>query len=625
MPIGSMSTRITLLAFASKSGLGRILPDLQNDGRIDVEGESHVERILARCLKDPPDVLLADLQGFPIERMVRALGEVAMGRPLIVICSPESEWPNDIAAANIHIVRAGPPPWPLLAELVVTIVRQHDVSRDASELVLDLKHHRSALNMLIHSMEHPAALVNRTGRIMAANAAFHDLSGLDTGAGLDRGFWHRDDRTSWQAMLDGRAERGELRCARASDLTVGIRMIGPLGGDSVFLLQGGSGMPSGSARAPCRVGLDNLEAGVSGSSAIVQIIGLEDVRERLGNRWEAMRERIRAICVHVIEPALSSRDAYEFTEGDDLLICFVGESEETAELRARHITRKIKQRLIGNEGFADEPISRELGNCHFDVVTVSFDAETMASGETLRSWLREAVEQKRRTFVPIADDRREHFLAGLRPAYRQVEHADLYPSSLVRVSLDATGEEMLDELMQAPIERTELRAELDLRMLELQCQRLIAGDHNARNLYVVDVALETLERPRQRQVYHDLMKADGPVIQKHVVLNIVCRERTAYPPRIAKTIHWLRTLTSHLALQAPAEVLAHYEDSGHAIEYLVFDCHEWQNLAARRDAQRNIAALAQRTGAAILIDNVPFEGIHRKIGPLTCDYVVDAF
>lgn len=79
----------------------------------------------------------------------------------------------------------------------------------------------------------------------------------------------------------------------------------------------------------------------------IRLIGLEEVKESLGPRWQAVAERAMASAEHVIRRRCGPSDTCTRTTDGGFLICFGDCSEDEAALRAAAIAREIRNKLIG--------------------------------------------------------------------------------------------------------------------------------------------------------------------------------------------------------------------------------------------------------------------------------------
>lgn len=80
----------------------------------------------------------------------------------------------------------------------------------------------------------------------------------------------------------------------------------------------------------------------------VQLIGLDPLRDRLGPRWPALRERIRGLAERLLSQVLSPRDVY-FPHGEDTyIIVFAHLDAERAALICGKILMQLQKILLGD-------------------------------------------------------------------------------------------------------------------------------------------------------------------------------------------------------------------------------------------------------------------------------------
>jgi PAS domain S-box-containing protein len=135
----------------------------------------------------------------------------------------------------------------------------------------------------------------------------------------------------------------------------------------------------------------------------IKLIGLEDVKESLGTRWNAMAERATASAEHVIRQRCGPRDVCTRTADGGFLICFGDCSEDEAALRAAAIAREIRNKLIGD---GDAPSAADVSSIAAsievpDVPGQSIDALAAIIDERINTRLAE-IEAKARDTLKAA-------------------------------------------------------------------------------------------------------------------------------------------------------------------------------------------------------------------------------
>jgi len=79
----------------------------------------------------------------------------------------------------------------------------------------------------------------------------------------------------------------------------------------------------------------------------LQLIGLDEVRAKLGDRWPDFEARTFAAAEAILRRHLGPRDALSRTIDDGFLVCFADLSENEAAFKAQTLRREIAERLIG--------------------------------------------------------------------------------------------------------------------------------------------------------------------------------------------------------------------------------------------------------------------------------------
>jgi PAS domain S-box-containing protein len=96
------------------------------------------------------------------------------------------------------------------------------------------------------------------------------------------------------------------------------------------------------------------------SAGRIKLVGLEEVRSMLGDRWPAVAERAMATAEAVIRRRCSARDSFSRIDDTSFLMCFAELNEQEASLRAALIAREIRERLIGQGGDSESAQVRSV-------------------------------------------------------------------------------------------------------------------------------------------------------------------------------------------------------------------------------------------------------------------------
>jgi PAS domain S-box-containing protein len=92
----------------------------------------------------------------------------------------------------------------------------------------------------------------------------------------------------------------------------------------------------------------------------IKLVGLDDVRSALGDRWAAAAGRSMATAEAVISKHCGPQDSFSRADETSFLVCFGRLSEEEAAFRAAMISREIRTRLIGQGESPDNAYVRSI-------------------------------------------------------------------------------------------------------------------------------------------------------------------------------------------------------------------------------------------------------------------------
>jgi hypothetical protein len=92
----------------------------------------------------------------------------------------------------------------------------------------------------------------------------------------------------------------------------------------------------------------------------IKLVGLDEVRSALGERWATMADRSMATAESVIRKHCGPQDSFSRADETSFLVCFGRLSEEESAFRAAMISREIRNRLIGQGENPDNAYVRSI-------------------------------------------------------------------------------------------------------------------------------------------------------------------------------------------------------------------------------------------------------------------------
>jgi PAS domain S-box-containing protein len=223
------------------------------------------------------------------------------------------------------------------------------LGRDITERITARDQQNATQSLLANvfvSVEAAVAILAADGRCVMTNPCLDRLLGLPPNALIGRlaldqvAPGARDAAAAGltQQMRDGRPYAADLELLRKDGTPVPVRL-------TAALIR---------SRDKQRFRIITLhEAPAAGASMHVQVagkvklVGLDEVKLALGDRWAAMAERALQCAEQVIRRHIDPRDTYSPTEDQGFVICFTSLSEDEASFQAAMIAREIRKRLIG--------------------------------------------------------------------------------------------------------------------------------------------------------------------------------------------------------------------------------------------------------------------------------------
>jgi PAS domain S-box-containing protein len=200
----------------------------------------------------------------------------------------------------------------------------------------------------------------------------------------------------------------------------------------------------------------------------IKLVGLDEVRMALGNRWPAVAERAMATAEIVIKRHCGPEDSYSRADDTSFLMCFGALSEEESSFRAAMIGREIRNRLIGQGEDPDNAYVRAVAA----VVRFPDRGETEAS---LQAILLDGLDQQ---LERLERDARRTLSSALASAACELDQAyGRAPGQIVasQVHMPPKLERQLTCALSA-LPRNEAQAfDLDGLLLGLAAQQAVAS------------------------------------------------------------------------------------------------------------------------------------------------------
>lgn len=168
---------------------------------------------------------------------------------------------------------------------------------------------------------------------------------------------------------------------------------------------------------------DILSSGRTVTAGAVHLIGLEDIRDHLGKRWETVKERVRDYTGRLLEKMLSPQDVW-FRHGEaQFIIVFAHADIKAAQLICGKIVETLHQTLLGHSDTSQITVKTALMEIDGSIAIGSARLDDLlhrAAGQPERQADRTDPTAQPRTAQPTAqpaaqpqaEERRRPSLAG---------------------------------------------------------------------------------------------------------------------------------------------------------------------------------------------------------------------
>lgn len=287
----------------------------------------------------------------------------------------------------------------------------------------------------------------------------------------------------------------------------------------------------------------------------VQILGLEDVRNQLGERWAEVLPRIQTLVEDVLRHRLRPADVAAPLDDANWLILFAELTEVEARLRVAAIGRDLRQRLLGE--------LPELRAARLEVTceTMAGDLARQAGSDGMAG-LSDALTGYRPLPYTREDDESEGDQRDRTGEIAITYRPTLFmPRNLLTIyDVRAHRLERDNRLTSGQAARTgcddATRFDIDRRVLALvleDMRRLMQGG-GAVGLVQVPIAMSTL-LAHSVGLIMDLVRAAPDPVRQHLVIDVDGLDNPGYVARLGEAVGELRRWCRSIALRLPAASL----------------------------------------------------------------------
>lgn len=288
----------------------------------------------------------------------------------------------------------------------------------------------------------------------------------------------------------------------------------------------------------------------------LQTIGLQAVRAELGDRWEAVAERVRSTSLAVIKRTLASSDSFLCNEKGDFIICFGELNDEAAWLKAKAIEQEIRERLIGTTGdstLEDFELTFETLSEIADLQSETHDLELppISFGEEneVSALVAAKFEEASRAIRARVRDHLRQAEEIWTLDLREVQVASGAPARLVIAEANNQTRMALERLKGAARRDATLMANIDLLALGAAAEVLASGTVSGGALLAIEIHASTVMKKATYELFRATCQKTTKEVRDRLVLVVGDLPRDVYAPTLTDTLRLLKGFSRVTALR----------------------------------------------------------------------------
>lgn len=315
---------------------------------------------------------------------------------------------------------------------------------------------------------------------------------------------------------------------RKADKWTRAGLIRAPGGDAA-----GGSRPKTEIYIPKLAGMQRRLAKLFANDAVLtggrlQMIGLAEVRDKLGGKWHRVESAVHALTEEVLKENMGDDDVYLRYGADKYLIIFATKTREAAEVAAASIASAIRERLFGDE--QTQPLKNRV---MVETTIVRFDPRKIADNDNPFADLDHAADSHRAIQQNLRSGRIEDDVDPLLHRAQPMHMVYMPMWDAQRGALSAYLGVMTDSVVQDENTLTNYRqicrgkSANELAVLDLSIMQHVQDEAQAmmrdgrKFLTICPVHIDTLSIASTYSQYMDACHALPDQMRKYLLINLM--------------------------------------------------------------------------------------------------------
>jgi|GEM_PF-5166845 PAS domain S-box-containing protein len=302
--------------------------------------------------------------------------------------------------------------------------------------------------------------------------------------------------------------------------------------------------PAVSIQAAIRAALDLEGSPIHIVAGKVQLIGLADVRDALGERWGEVSTGVFTLAEHILRRRLGPNDSCHRTADDGFLVRFAVLGEAEAQAMAQSIAEEIRATLIG--------VAPELASARVEgfAAKISIESSETGSDEAIFQALERRLSRERKRMEGGAGDVLRRGLACAQARFQRVRTQTNQMAPFFMVRLPTALEAALERLQA--LDRPDYSLESELVLLTGAAERLLGElAENRSEMILVPVRMSTLLQRRDAERWLPIARSIGRSAKRRLIVEITQLGRDTARSRMIDLVMTISSLCRAVAIELP--------------------------------------------------------------------------
>lgn len=309
----------------------------------------------------------------------------------------------------------------------------------------------------------------------------------------------------------------------------------------------------------------------------VQLVGLDDVKAALGDRWSRRSEVIYSLIERTIRARLAPTDVYQRSADGNFTICFASLSETEAAFKARAIAEEIRAKILGEgTGPEESALSHEDRDFLKEVATTSHargqalgvegDAHEIELGVDevtqsddllglLAARLEAAATLSKKTEQMIIMEMVQHARLELQPF--ETQQGGITPFQFA--AFDRASREKVEALRSSRPASPDLVRDIDMLLLSKVAEEILRRPPGKNVVLVVNIHFSTIDNKQRLEQFKTLCGTLTDAARTALLFNIVQIPGDLLPAKVAEQFHAVRHFCRAMMAECSAASLGNID------------------------------------------------------------------